>query len=69
MVGLLRHRQTKGPDSARPYLNRRATPRLHLKCPAQGQMSVVGMFRQPTLLVPVQAKVVTSYRHAEVYFL
>src|SRR5258708_73599 len=29
MVGLLRHRQTKEPDSARPYLNRRATPRLH----------------------------------------
>ena len=26
----MRHRQTKGPDSARPYLNRRATPRLHL---------------------------------------
>jgi hypothetical protein len=31
MVGLMRHRQTKGPDSARPYLNRRATPRLHLR--------------------------------------
>src|ERR1039458_1756529 len=30
MVGLLRHRQTKGPVSARPHLNRRATPRLHL---------------------------------------
>ena len=29
MVRLLRHRQTKGPDSARPHLNRRATPRLH----------------------------------------
>jgi CRISPR-associated endonuclease Cas1 len=29
-VRLLRHRQTKGPDSARPHLNRRATPRLHL---------------------------------------
>src|SRR5713101_1035674 len=27
---LLRHRQTKEPDSARPHLNRRATPRLHL---------------------------------------
>jgi len=40
-----------------------------LKCLAQGQMSVVGMFRQLTLPVPVQAKVVTSYRHAEVYFL
>jgi len=25
----LRHRQTKGPDSARPHLHRRATPRLH----------------------------------------
>src|ERR1039458_9089245 len=31
MVGLLRHRQTKGPVSARPHLNRRATPRLHPK--------------------------------------
>ena len=30
MVGLMRHRQTKGPVSARLYLNRRATPRLHL---------------------------------------
>jgi hypothetical protein len=30
MVGLLRHRQTKGPVSARPHLNRRATPRLYL---------------------------------------
>src|ERR1700730_18371124 len=30
MARLLRHRQTKGPDSARPHLNRRATPRLHL---------------------------------------
>src|ERR1019366_4108129 len=29
MVRLLRHRQTKGPVSARPHLNRRATPRLH----------------------------------------
>jgi Na+/H+ antiporter NhaD/arsenite permease-like protein len=29
MVRLLRHRQTKGPDSARQHLNRRATPRLH----------------------------------------
>ena len=30
MVMLLRHRQTKGPGSARLHLNRRATPRLHL---------------------------------------
>jgi hypothetical protein len=29
MVKLLRHRHTKGPDSARQHLNRRATPRLH----------------------------------------
>jgi len=29
MVRLLRHRQTKEPDSARLHLNRRATPRLH----------------------------------------
>src|SRR5713226_6599481 len=34
LVRLLRHRQTKGPVSARPHLNRRATPRLHLKIPA-----------------------------------
>ena len=29
MVMLMRHRQTKGPVSARLHLNRRATPRLH----------------------------------------
>jgi len=29
MVRLMRHRRTKGPVSARPHLNRRATPRLH----------------------------------------
>jgi hypothetical protein len=28
-VGLLRHRQTKGPDTDRPYLNHRATSRLY----------------------------------------
>jgi hypothetical protein len=32
MVMLMRHRQTKGPVSARPHLNRRATPRLHQAC-------------------------------------
>jgi hypothetical protein len=32
MVRLVRHRQTKGPVSARPHLNRRATPRLHPAC-------------------------------------
>src|SRR5215469_10848931 len=37
MVGLMRHRQTKGPVSARPYLNRRATPRLHLINPEKGE--------------------------------
>src|ERR1035437_1804835 len=36
MVRLLRHRQTKGPGSARLHLNRRATPRLHLKTPLDG---------------------------------
>ena len=35
MVRLLRHRQTKEPDSARPHLTRRATPRLHLKIACQ----------------------------------
>src|ERR1700675_4468708 len=29
MVGLVRHRQTKGPATDRPHLNHRATPRLH----------------------------------------
>jgi hypothetical protein len=29
LVRILRHRQTKGPDSARAHLNRRATPRPH----------------------------------------
>ena len=29
MVRLLRHRQTKGPETDRPHLNHRATPRLH----------------------------------------
>src|SRR5580658_3945154 len=43
MVGLMRHRQTKGPDSARPYLNRRATPRLHLRT---GSMSLTAIYRQ-----------------------
>jgi hypothetical protein len=33
MGKLLRHRQTKGPVSARLYLNCRATPRLHLTTP------------------------------------
>jgi len=36
MVGLMRHRRTKGPVSARLYLNRRATPRLHLRTPVLG---------------------------------
>ncbi len=50
MVRLLRHRQTKGPDSARPHLNRRATPRLHPACavcsPFRRSMSAMGMLRQ-----------------------
>lgn len=29
MVGLVRHRQTKGPETDRPRLNHRATPRLY----------------------------------------
>jgi hypothetical protein len=29
MVGLVRHRQTKAPETDRPYLNHRATLRLH----------------------------------------
>ncbi len=41
-VGLLRHRQTKGPVSARPHLNRRATPRLHLTNPLFGEGKAQG---------------------------
>ncbi len=29
MVRLVRHRQTKGPETDRPYLNHRATSRLY----------------------------------------
>ena len=50
MVGLLRHRQPKGSDSARLHLNRRATPRLHQACavcsPFPESMSVIGIFHQ-----------------------
>jgi hypothetical protein len=42
----MRHRQTKGPVSARPHLHRRATPRLHLKSPQGRQMSVMAMLKQ-----------------------
>src|SRR3990172_11524673 len=31
MVGLVRHRQTKGPATDRPHLNHRATSRLYTK--------------------------------------
>jgi len=44
MVRLLRHRQTKGPDSARSYLNRRATPRLHRF--DRWSLSAMGMLQQ-----------------------
>jgi hypothetical protein len=30
MAELVRHRQTKGPETDRPRLNHRATPRLYL---------------------------------------
>jgi hypothetical protein len=46
MVRILRHRQTKGPDSARPHLNRRATPRLHLRTPVRGILSAMGILQQ-----------------------
>jgi hypothetical protein len=43
MVGLMRHRQPKGSDSARPYLNCRPTPRLHPTIQFTAQLdSVVG---------------------------
>ena len=31
MAGLVRHRQPKGPETDRPRLNHRATPRLYFK--------------------------------------
>ena len=31
MVRLVRHRRTKGPDTDRPSLNHRATPRLYVR--------------------------------------
>jgi type IV secretion system protein TrbG len=31
MMGLVRHRQTKGPETDRPHLNHRVTPRLHIE--------------------------------------
>lgn len=34
MAGLVRHRQPKGPETDRPRLNHRATPRLYF--PASG---------------------------------
>ncbi len=51
MVRLLRHRQTKGPDSARPYLNRRATPRLHL---TDGVPSLNAILRQLRAALPTR---------------
>jgi len=48
---LLRHRQTKGPGSARLHLNRRATPRLHLIencCPRAGPEKSALPFFQPS---------------------
>src|SRR2546421_3979349 len=36
MVGLVRHRQTKGPATDRPYLNHRATLRLHTRSAKSG---------------------------------
>ena len=40
----MRHRQTKGPVSARLYLHRRATPRLHLKSPGVPKTSPLRSF-------------------------
>ena len=39
--GLVRHRQTKGPETDRPHLNHRVTPRLHLV----GTVALVGGFQ------------------------
>jgi hypothetical protein len=44
MVRLLRHRQTKGPVSARLHLNRRATPRLHLTTVSPVKMALPGTY-------------------------
>jgi len=38
-VGLVRHRQTKEPDTDRPHLNHRATSRLYLMAPQFGGQS------------------------------
>ena len=53
---LLRHRQTKEPDSARPHLNRRATPRLHLKIP----VNAIAIFHQLTYVSPCRHQVARS---------
>ena len=44
-AGLVRHRQTKGPETDRPRLNHRATPRLYFPAVAMG-------FRFSGLAVP-----------------
>ena len=44
MVGLVRHRRTKGPATDRPYLNHRATPRLH-QCEVILYMSANATYR------------------------
>jgi len=45
MAQLMRHRQTKGPETARPHLNYRATPRLYHPLLPGGPLSLDGMRR------------------------
>ena len=52
MVRLLRHRQTKGPATARPHLNHRATPRLHTACSVTNDGCAIPVF--PVKLVGFQ---------------
>jgi hypothetical protein len=58
MVRILRHRQTKGPVSARPHLNCRATPRLHLKTPVTDsrRKPLVALTGNLNIIVMVTAK-------------
>src|SRR5216683_3054376 len=51
LVRLLRHRQTKGPVSARPHLNRRATPRLHHERAVKLRMSYLWGVHIPSRVV------------------
>ena len=50
MVRLVRHRQTKGPETDRPHLNHRATPRLY-KSRFTDQLDVAQELKRPWLVL------------------